>query len=165
MILTKKSCGAHFVIVCCCSWGVKIQNKTKADTRLSRLRDRSNRYQEKNENFKIWHSKVKGDVVKFNFDGVSQEIYFIKQNGSQIFITTKWGRRWTTKWSYTRYVLQRFLWRKKNTYRISAETIPFWIWPYVLWPLITVHTGAETIQGRKLFAEIRYFFLVHLFAW
>ena len=23
-------------------------------------------------------------------------------------------------------------------------------------PLVTVHTGAETIQGRKLFAEIRY---------
>ena len=62
------------------SWGVKIQNKTKTDTRLSRLRDRSNRYHEKkNENFKIWHSKVKSDVVKFNFDGVSQEIYFIKK--------------------------------------------------------------------------------------
>ena len=34
---------------------------------------------------------------------------------------------------------------------VSAETILFWLWPYVLWPLITVHTGAETIQGRKLF--------------
>ena len=33
---------------------------------------------------------------------------------------------------------------------VSAETILFWIWPYVLWPLETVHTGAETIQGRKL---------------
>ena len=34
---------------------------------------------------------------------------------------------------------------------VSAETILFWIYPYELWPLITVHTGAETIQGRKLF--------------
>ena len=34
---------------------------------------------------------------------------------------------------------------------VSAETILFWIWPYVLWPLVTVHKSAETIQGRKLF--------------
>ena len=34
---------------------------------------------------------------------------------------------------------------------VSAETILFWILPYVLWPLITVHKCAETIQGRKLF--------------
>ena len=34
---------------------------------------------------------------------------------------------------------------------VSAETILFWIYPYALWPLITVHTGAETIQGRNLF--------------
>ena len=39
---------------------------------------------------------------------------------------------------------------------VSAETILFWIQPYVLWPFITVHTRAETIQGRKLFTEIRY---------
>ena len=34
---------------------------------------------------------------------------------------------------------------------VSAETILFWKKPYVLWPLVSVHTGAETIQGRKLF--------------
>jgi hypothetical protein len=34
---------------------------------------------------------------------------------------------------------------------VSKETILFWLWPYVLWPLITVHKCAETIQGRKLF--------------
>ena len=34
---------------------------------------------------------------------------------------------------------------------VSAETILFWSWPYVLWPLVTVHKSAETIQGRKLF--------------
>ena len=34
---------------------------------------------------------------------------------------------------------------------VSAETILFWLLPYVLWPLITVHKCAETIQGRKLF--------------
>ena len=34
---------------------------------------------------------------------------------------------------------------------VSAETILLWIWPYVLWPLNTVHKSAETIQGRKLF--------------
>ena len=34
---------------------------------------------------------------------------------------------------------------------VSAETILFWLWPYVLWPLISVHKCAETIQGRKLF--------------
>ena len=39
---------------------------------------------------------------------------------------------------------------------VSAETILFWIMPYVLWPLVRVHKSAETIQGRKLFAEIRY---------
>ena len=44
-----------------------------------------------------------------------------------------------------------------NKYRVSAETILFWIWPYVLWPLVTVHKSAKTIQGRKLFAEIRYY--------
>ena len=27
---------------------------------------------------------------------------------------------------------------------------------YVLWPFVTVHTGTETIQEWKLFAEIRY---------
>ena len=39
---------------------------------------------------------------------------------------------------------------------VSAETILFWVRPYVLWPLITVHKCAETIQGRKLYEEIRY---------
>ena len=39
---------------------------------------------------------------------------------------------------------------------VSAETILFWLWLYVLWPLITVHKCAETIQGRKLYEEIRY---------
>ena len=39
---------------------------------------------------------------------------------------------------------------------VSTETILFWLWPYVLWPLITVHKCAETIQGRKLYEEIRY---------
>ena len=34
---------------------------------------------------------------------------------------------------------------------VSAETILFWLLPYVLWPLITVHKCAETIQGRKPF--------------
>ena len=39
---------------------------------------------------------------------------------------------------------------------VSGETILIWIWPYVLWPLLTVHKSAETIQKQKLFAEIRY---------
>ena len=34
---------------------------------------------------------------------------------------------------------------------VSVETTLFWLWPYVLWPLETVHKSAETIQGRKLF--------------
>ena len=34
---------------------------------------------------------------------------------------------------------------------VSAETILFWIWPYALWPLATVHKSAETIEGRKQF--------------
>ena len=34
---------------------------------------------------------------------------------------------------------------------VSAETILFWLWSYVLWPLMAVHKCAETIQGRKLF--------------
>ena len=34
---------------------------------------------------------------------------------------------------------------------VSAETVLFWTLPYVLWPLMTVHKSAETIQGRKLF--------------
>ena len=42
---------------------------------------------------------------------------------------------------------------------VSAETIFFLIWPYVLWPLVTVHKSVETIQGRKLFSELRYIFL------
>ena len=33
---------------------------------------------------------------------------------------------------------------------VSAESILFWIWPYVLWPLETVHKNTETIKGRKL---------------
>ena len=45
---------------------------------------------------------------------------------------------------------------------VSAVTILFWIKPNVLWPLVTVNTGAETIQGRKLFAEIRYLNFHHL---
>ena len=57
---------------------------------------------------------------------------------------------------------QKFLLEKKQTSPtvflriVSVETILFWIWPYVLWPLVTVNKSAETIQGRKLFAEIRY---------
>ena len=39
---------------------------------------------------------------------------------------------------------------------VSAENIHFWIWPYVLWPLDTVHKCAETIQGRKLFTGRNY---------
>ena len=34
---------------------------------------------------------------------------------------------------------------------VSAETILFWIWPYVLWPLLTVHKSAETNCGNTLF--------------
>ena len=37
-------------------------------------------------------------------------------------------------------------------YSISVNTFQG-IWPYVL---VTVHKSAETIQGQKLFAEIRY---------
>ena len=40
--------------------------------------------------------------------------------------------------------------------KVSAETILFWTWPYVMWPLITVHKSAETIQGRKLFMNRNY---------
>ena len=46
----------------------------------------------------------------------------------------------------------------------SAETILFWLWPYVLWPLISVHKCAETIQGQKLYEEIRYLFFSYLIA-
>ena len=48
----------------------------------------------------------------------------------------------------------RIFWSEPNTvflHIVSAETILFWHWPYVLWPLLTVHKCAETIQGRKLF--------------
>ena len=41
-------------------------------------------------------------------------------------------------------------WNTVFPHIVSAETILFWLWPYVLWPLITVHKCAETIQGRKL---------------
>ena len=51
---------------------------------------------------------------------------------------------------------------KGTTYRISANCFrgnySFLKKSYLLWPLITVHTGnysrEETIQGRKVFAEI-----------
>ena len=60
---------------------------------------------------------------------------------------------------------------------VSGATILFWIWPYVLWPKVTVYKSAQTIQGRKLFkggnysreetiqgrklsAEIRYYKIV-----
>ena len=33
---------------------------------------------------------------------------------------------------------------------LSAETILFWLLPYVLWPLITVHKCAETIWGNTV---------------
>ena len=39
---------------------------------------------------------------------------------------------------------------------VSAETILFWLWAYVLWPLIIVHKCAETIHGRKLFKDGNY---------
>ena len=48
---------------------------------------------------------------------------------------------------------------------VSAETILFWLWPYVLWPLISVHKCAETIQGRKLYEEIRYVIKGGIFSW
>ena len=31
---------------------------------------------------------------------------------------------------------------------VSAESILFWVWPYVL---VTVHETVETIQGRKVY--------------
>ena len=34
---------------------------------------------------------------------------------------------------------------------VSTETILFWLWSYLLWPLVTVHKCAETNHGRKLF--------------
>ena len=43
-----------------------------------------------------------------------------------------------------------------SEYRISANSFRFWIWPYVLLPLVTVHKSAETIQGRKLFKDENY---------
>ena len=42
-------------------------------------------------------------------------------------------------------------------YIVTMEVILFWLWPYVLWPLISVHKCAETIQGRKQYEEIQYF--------
>ena len=39
---------------------------------------------------------------------------------------------------------------------VSAETIIFLIWPYVLYLYVTVHKSAETIQGRKLFKGVNY---------
>ena len=32
---------------------------------------------------------------------------------------------------------------------VSAETILFWVQPYVLWPLFTVHTGAKLFKCRN----------------
>ena len=54
---------------------------------------------------------------------------------------------------FTLKVLPKFLsnWHTVFPGIVSPESILFWIQPYVLWPLVTVHTGAETIQGRKLF--------------
>ena len=34
-------------------------------------------------------------------------------------------------------------------YIVTMEVILFWLWPYVLWPLISVHKWAETIYMRK----------------
>ena len=33
---------------------------------------------------------------------------------------------------------------------ISAETILFWIWPYLLWPFVTVHKSEESIRGNAV---------------
>ena len=56
-------------------------------------------------------------------------------------------------WHYTAFLLQKKMHILHTVYPriVSAETILFWIWPYVLWPLLTVHKIAETIQGRKLY--------------
>ena len=35
--------------------------------------------------------------------------------------------------------------------KIWGDVVYGWSLMYCVWPLITVHTGAETIQGRKLF--------------
>ena len=44
-------------------------------------------------------------------------------------------------------------------YIVSAETILFWIWKskisQYIRPKVTVHKCEETIQGRKLYEEIR----------
>ena len=49
------------------------------------------------------------------------------------------------------YPCKKFIANTIFPWIVSVETILFWIWPYVLWPLLTVHTSEETIQGRKLF--------------
>ena len=61
-----------------------------------------------------------------------------------------------------RLELSNFFWKGiVFPWIVSAETILFWIWPYVLWLLITVHKSADTIQGWKLFVEIWYSFMIH----
>ena len=61
---------------------------------------------------------------------------------------------WRVKHSVNGYVKKEINHSKRNTvfpHIVSAETILFWLWSYVLWPLISVHKCAETIQGGKLF--------------
>ena len=42
------------------------------------------------------------------------------------------------------------IWNSEQFCLPSAETILTWIWPYVLWPLVTGHTDAETIRGNTV---------------
>ena len=56
-----------------------------------------------------------------------------------------------------------FLWCYLTWYRISANNFCGNYSSLKSTLCVTVHTGAETIQGRKLFAEIRWFFFRSLF--
>ena len=84
---------------------------------------------------------------------------------SIVLIIVDSEKPWISKHSVERKIPAKVTWVKKHrtltrgdSYSntvfskiVSAKNILFWILPYVLWPLVTVHTGAETIQGRKLF--------------
>ena len=64
---------------------------------------------------------------------------------------TSWNRR---KFFFLQLLLSACLCAIKGT--VFPCIASFWIWPYVLWPLVTVHKSAETIQGRKLFKTRNY---------
>ena len=86
---------------------------------------------------------------KHNFRDLLRTLDTVQEKFSEIQHYNLFHPLWDLQISWIEFV---YFWKHTVFPRIvSAETILFWLWPYVLWPLVTVHKSAETIRGNTVY--------------